>query len=339
MVNYFCPNCNKDFNKKSNYINHVQNKKKPCNQNELKMHQNAPKCTKNAPNYTENTIIQVDNSSQKVIDDTKKGYICNFCDVSFTRSTTLKRHLIERCKARKEEIQEKEAIFQELLKQNELLKNQNEKLNNQLLEQNKLIIELLVKKNIKDKDKSKNIQNNKNIKNQNNGIINNIIIQHGKEDLTKIENKVFFDAFLKYTGAKIPEKIIEGIHFNSEYPEFKNIYISDINREKVMIYNGIDWILTPSNNITSNLLERSIDFSENRYDALDKKILNQHKKTKIENGLKIMELMKDIDVDEEEYENQPKKEDKERRQYLREKAEEYIKLLLYNNKDTVTIKK
>jgi hypothetical protein len=339
MVNYFCPNCNKDFNKKSNYINHVQNKKKPCNQNELKMHQNAPKCTKNAPNYTENINIQVDNSSQKVIEDTKKGYICNFCDVSFTRSTTLKRHLIERCKARKEEIQEKEAIFQELLKQNELLKNQNEKLNNQLLEQNKLIIELLVKKNIKDKDKSKNIQNNKNIKNQNNGIINNIIIQHGKEDLTKIENKVFFDAFLKYTGAKIPEKIIEGIHFNSEYPEFKNIYISDINREKVMIYNGIDWILTPSNNITSNLLERSIDFSENRYDALDKKILNQHKKTKIENGLKIMELMKDIDVDEDEYENQPKKEDKERRQYLREKAEEYIKLLLYNNKDTVTIKK
>ena len=337
MVNYFCPTCNKDFNKKSNYINHVQNKKKPCNKNELKMHQNAPNCTENAPKYTEDIIIQVDTSNKKVIEDTKKGYICNFCDVSFTRSTTLKRHLIERCKARKEEIQEKEAIFQELLKQNELLKNQNEKLSNQLLEQNKLIIELLVKKNIK--DKSKNIQNNKNIKNQNNGTINNIIIQHGKEDLTKIENKVFFDAFLKYTGAKIPEKIIEGIHFNSEYPEFKNIYISDINREKVMIYNGIDWILTPSNNITSNLLEKSIDFSENRYDALDKKILNQHKKTKIENGLKIMELMKDIDVDEDEYDNQPKKEDKERRQYLREKAEEYIKLLLYNNKDTVTIKK
>ena len=342
MVNYFCPTCNKEFNKKSNYINHVENKKKPCNQNELIMHQNAPKCTKNAPKCTknapkntQNTQMQINISNQKVIEDNKKGYICNFCDVSFTRSTTLKRHLIERCKVRKEELQEKEAIFQELIKQNELLKNQNEKLNNQLLEQNKLIIELLVKKNIK--DKSKNIQNNNNIKNQNNGIINNIIIQHGKEDLTKIENKVFFDAFLKYTGAKIPEKIIEGIHFNSEYPEFKNIYISDINREKVMIYNGIDWILTPSNNITSNLLEKSIDFSENRYDALDKKILNQHKKTKIENGLKIMELMKDIDIEEDE--DQQKKEDKERRQYLREKAEEYIKLLLYNNKDTITLKK
>jgi hypothetical protein len=52
-----------------------------------------------------------------------------------------------------------------------------------------------------------------------------------------------------------------------------------------------------------------------------------------------MELMKDIDIEEDEDEYKSKKEDKERRQYLREKAEEYIKLLLYNNKDTVTLKK
>jgi hypothetical protein len=116
--------------------------------------------------------------------DTNKGYICNFCKTSFTRSTTLKRHLLERCKIRKEEIREKEEIFQELLQQNILLKDQNEKLNNQLLEQNKFIIGLLEQNN------SKGIQNNKNIKNQNNGVINNIIIQHGKEDLSKIDDKV-----------------------------------------------------------------------------------------------------------------------------------------------------
>ena len=166
-----------------------------------------------------------------------------------------------------------------------------------------MIIELLEQNNIKKNSiqNNQNIKNqnikNQNIKNQNNGIINNIIIQYGKEDLSKIDDKVFLDAFLKNSGAKIPEKIIEGIHFNNKYPEFKNIYISDINREKVMIYNGIDWILTPSNNITSNLLEKSIDFSENQYDKLDKKILNQQKKNKIECGLKIMELMKDIDSD------------------------------------------
>jgi len=103
-----------------------------------------------------------------------------------------------------------------------------------------------------------------------------------------------------------------------------------------MIFNGNDWILTPSNNITTNLLEKSIDFSENRYDELDKKILNQQKKNKIEYGLKIMELMKDFDSDDDEI--NITKEDKERRQYLREKAEEYIKLLLYNNKDYIVKK-
>jgi hypothetical protein len=329
MVVYICQNCKKEFNKKSNYLNHIENKKKPCTQLKLKMHQNAPKCTKKATKCTEKNPIFEQDNDKKEYKDTNKGYICNFCKTSFTRSTTLKRHLLERCKIRKEEIREKEAIFQELLQQNILLKDQNEKLNNQLLEQNKFIIGLLEHKN--------NIQNNKNIKNQNNGIINNtIIIQHGKEDLSKIDDKVFLDAFLKSTGAKIPEKIIEGIHFNNKYPEFKNIYISDINREKVMIYNGNDWILTPSNNITTNLLEKSIDFSENRYDELDKKILNQQKKNKIEYGLKIMELMKDFDSSDDEI--NITKEDKERRQYLREKAEEYIKLLLYNNKDYIVKK-
>ena len=91
------------------------------------------------------------------------------------------------------------------------------------------------------------------------------------------------------------------------------------------------------NFLTSKLLEKSIEFSENQYDKLDKKILNQQKKNKIECGLKIMELMKDIDSDDDE--SNIKKEDKERRQYLREKAEEYIKLLLYNNKDNVINKK
>jgi hypothetical protein len=221
MVVYICKNCKKEFNKKSNYLNHIENKKKPCEQIKLKMHQNAPKCTGNAPKCTEENPIFDTDYNEKEYKEPNNGYICNFCKTSFTRSTTLKRHLLERCKIRKEEIREKEEIFQELLKQNILLKDQNEKLNNQLLEQNKFIIDLLEKK-----DKNIN-QNNKNIKNQNNGVINNtIIIRHGKEDLSKIDDKVFLDAFLKSTGAKIPEKIIEGIHFNNKYPEFKNIYIS-----------------------------------------------------------------------------------------------------------------
>jgi hypothetical protein len=38
MVVYICETCKKEFNKKSNYLNHIVNKKKPCAQLKLKMH-------------------------------------------------------------------------------------------------------------------------------------------------------------------------------------------------------------------------------------------------------------------------------------------------------------
>jgi len=176
-----------------------------------------------------------------------------------------KRHLSS-CITRKEENQDKEEIFRTLLEKMEELEKQNKSLSEEI-------------KTLKFKKNNKTINNNGIINNAN--IINNNntinIIQHGKEDLTKIENNVFLNALLKYTGlpavansinticAEIPSKIIEGIHFNNKYPEFKNIYISDINREKIMLHNGKEWILSLSDNITSNLLDKSINYSENKY--------------------------------------------------------------------------
>ena len=320
MVFFTCPKCNKIFTKKSHFLNHVELKKKPCitiNENFiLKNPQNPSKILKK--------------SSLKLED--KKGYNCNFCNYSSIRIDNFKRHLIT-CKVRKEETQEKEAIYQELIRRMELLENQNNKLFIKNKELNNEINLLKSNSNLK-----KNIQNNKNIKNLNNGVINNtIIIQHGKEDLNKIDDKVFLDAFLKSTGAKIPEKIIEGIHFNKKYPEYKNIYISDINREKVMIHNGKNWILTQGDNLTSNLLDKSIYFSENKYECITHKdIITERNKKKIINGLKIMELMKEFDSDDQDEIGAPiTKDDKDRRNYLRNKAEEYIKLLLYNNRNEI----
>jgi hypothetical protein len=46
-----------------------------------------------------------------------------------------------------------------------------------------------------------------------------------------------------------PEEILKIIHFNPEYPQLSNIYISDINREKFMIFENGEWKLTPSDKI------------------------------------------------------------------------------------------
>ena len=138
MVIYTCNICNKNFNKKSNYINHTEKKKTPCKSknninllpitSELNLkQQNAPKLIlqqQNAPEIDQNKL-QISN-----IILNKSIYECNYCKSSFTRSTTLKRHLLERCKVRKEENKDKEDLLQLLLKQTEQI--------NLLIEDNKM---------------------------------------------------------------------------------------------------------------------------------------------------------------------------------------------------------
>ena len=123
MVNYICPFCKKNFNKKSNYVDHIENKKKPCKEIKADFTPNSskipPNPSNNPPNSSNNSL------NNKIL---IQNYRCNFCDKTFSRIDNFKRHLIDRCKVRKEETQEKEAIFQELLKQNELLNQIDSKL-------------------------------------------------------------------------------------------------------------------------------------------------------------------------------------------------------------------
>jgi hypothetical protein len=171
MVFYTCTKCNKIFTKKSYFLNHVELKKKPCQPIHEKIILKNPQ--------TSSKILK---KSSLLLED-KKGYQCNFCSYFTVRIDNFKRHLIT-CKVRKEETQEKEAIYQELVRRMEILENQNNKL---FIENNALNNEI----NILKLSSTKNIQNNKNVKNLNNGVINNtIIVQHGKEDLNKIDDKV-----------------------------------------------------------------------------------------------------------------------------------------------------
>ena len=112
MVIHLCEICKKVFNKKSTYINHIKNKKKPCKpieqekiENNKNQHQITPE---------QHQIIQSNQHNDiNIIKKRKKNYICNFCNEHFCRSYVLKKHL-DRCKIRKEELRDKEEIYQEL---------------------------------------------------------------------------------------------------------------------------------------------------------------------------------------------------------------------------------
>ena len=39
-------------------------------------------------------------------------------------------------------------------------------------------------------------------------------------------------------------KLTEAVHFNAKYPEFHNIYITNMKDKYAMMYDGVNWALT-----------------------------------------------------------------------------------------------
>ena len=292
---YKCKICEKEFKQKCHYENHL-NRIRPCEKLTKIIHEN-PLNLHVLPQKAENK--------------------CSYCYKTYSRSDVLKNHLLI-CKIKKQDIEEKEEILNKLLEQNTLLVStidQQKEQINQLIKTNENLINQM---------KIKHTQNNKNIKHQNNGTINNInIVAFGKENLSKIDNKEFFEA-LTQMGYKIPAKMFEKIHINDKYPEYKNIYISDINRGKAMVHDGKKWKLDKYNNISDKLLDKILNFMEERYEEIkDDKNITDKKKMNMENKLKILQIMKDFE----------KEEEKERHEYLRSQCKDKIKMDLYNNRE------
>jgi len=294
---YKCKICEKEFKQKCHYTNHL-NRIRPCEK------------------LTKISSLNPQNTSKSLKINSKRT--CSYCGYETERQDNYNRHLLS-CKIKKQDIEEKEQILNKLLEQNNKLES--------TIDQQKEQIEQLIKTNENLMNHMKIKQNNKNIKNQNNGTINNTIniIQFGKEDLSKIDNKEFFEA-LTQMGYKIPAKMVEKIHINDKYPEYKNIYISDINRGKAMVHDGKKWVLDKYNNISDKLLDKILNFMEERYEEIkEDKNITDKKKMNMENKLKILQIMKDYEEEEE----------KDRHEYLRSQCKDHIKMDLYNNKEKI----
>ncbi len=217
MVQYTCPNCFKEFKKKSNFLDHTENKKKPCkpnitnitieHQEDTETHQENTKTHQNTPNISE--------SDEKPFDIGKMQFdknTCRFCYKSFANSFSLNRHLKDRCKVKKIDNEKKEQIFNNLLEKeekinllinnfeilqnnyknseennhklqesNKILQKQIKELEKKLKESNKLYDEKLKESNKVYDEKIKNvITKNINSNNTINNTVNNIIIPSNK---------------------------------------------------------------------------------------------------------------------------------------------------------------
>ena len=169
----------------------------------------------------------------------KKKYKCRYCDDKFTTDNSMYRHMKHSCQVKKEEDKKKNMIFERLIK---------------LEEENKEL-----KKEMKKIKQVNNITNNNN--KINNGTINNIVlIGHGKEDLTKIDNSDILKCLKKGFYSTI--YLTEAVHFNPKYPEYHNVYISNIKDKYAMMYDGKEWSLTRKTELIDRLYEDKRNYIE-----------------------------------------------------------------------------
>jgi hypothetical protein len=343
MVVHICNRCGKKFNQKC-HLNAHSNRKKSCIDNiDNKYNDNCidSSLLNNLPN--DNSLIDnspmnnqfVNYSEDSLINN--KLIMCEGCNKNFATIGSLKRHLNNRCKLSKKTL---ENNFDYVKIVNEL-KEQNKELKKMVME--------LIKNNTKI-DKCTNINNqinnklNGNITNNSN---NNIKIEFGKEDLSKLSNDFFIKTLINSSGAAIPCKIIEGIHFNPDLKENMNVYISDVSRNKAMIHDGKKWNIANADEIINTLFDKAIIFCEDRNEELFEKIQKNEKiKKKINKEMYVMNIMSNnepyeyneykepIDVDGNILDSNELK----RGACLSGVAKEHIKHSLYNKKGIVVNK-
>ena len=208
MVNYNCKICGKVFNKKSNYLQHSINKKKPCqsnnniqNKDNEKLSQIITKNTKFSENDKKITSLIIKNENK-----------CLYCLKNFANIYNLKRHMDKYCKVKKldkekkyEKLQENNINLQEEVKELKKKLNIKKEITNMNYKLKKLenIIPIKQTKFINDKllniiiNKDKKIEE---LKNKMNLINNNISHDEKKYELTNNNstNLIFNNQVIMY---------------------------------------------------------------------------------------------------------------------------------------------
>ena len=253
-------NIKKKTNKKNKTDNNNRDKTYNDNENDNNNNNNNNKTDNNNSNNN-----KTDNKINYQLDSIDCDYFqCAFCSKTYSSNGNLTKHLKTNCKVKIEKDNEKENIFRLLLEKDK----QKESEINELKEQNKLLLKKIdslisLSKKSKYHKITTNINSNNTINTTNTSNTSNIVLfNFGKEDLNIIDKQIYFDRVVKkaISGVKIPEEILKIIHFNHQYPQLSNIYISDINRDKCMIFEDGNWKLSSVDKIPQ-VLEKVVNYS------------------------------------------------------------------------------
>jgi len=273
-------------------------------------------------NININTDID-DNTNDKSINNEitkpKSNFVCMHCDKEYTRNDSLVRHINIYCKSKNktDEFNKLKQKYEDLLfKYEEVLKAKG----------------TINSNNSTNSNNTMNNSHNTNLTNTSN--IN--IYQFGKEDYSKITNNDILKSIMSSTGAGIPVALIEKMHFNNEYPEFKNVCITDINRKHALLWNGKKWLRKKYEKIGAEMLDRCLCLISDRMDELEKLVTDKKTfgiKKKTIDRLEDINSDNEAEITGEDY--AIVKARNEDRKNFRLFASDKIEESLYNNKDVI----
>ena len=213
-----CNICNKNYASKSSLCNH--NKKFHNTKNIF--------CSEKLLKSSEKLL----KSSEKI-----KNYDCKICNKSFLNVKTRWSHQ-KKCKDLPDKnIQE---TIKELKQQVALLLKEKGRIHHKTLQK------------INNQLTNVNSNNNNNI---NNGTINNTYVKFGNMDYEKILNpKQIRNILNKKYGCL--EESIKKIHFNEEFPEYNNVFITNMRDNLAYVFNGDKFISIHKNEMLNELIDQ-----------------------------------------------------------------------------------
>ena len=190
-------------------------------------------------------------------------YVCETCNHTFNQKSHYNTHLNRKipCKEKKIkcDIENENKKIKTKLKKSidiiEQLKKENEELKN-------------CKITSETNNTNINIHSDINNININNGVINNNfnvikIIDHGKEDYSKVDIKKIMLENPILPNLNYISTVIYYVHCNDELPEYQNIYISDMNRNKAMVYHDGKWNSVDKESTMDKLFNNIISLVDN----------------------------------------------------------------------------
>lgn len=212
-MTYYCECCNFSSDLKANYSRHLKTNK------HLQRIKSHPKVTKKSSFlYPKVTISQESDISHLK---------CKYCHKQFKHKQGMYRHIKYSCEKNKDEgMKELARLLNEIKEQNKSKDKQIENMQKQI---DKLTSKLQIQ--------NLNLQNNTLNQIQNNFHIK--LLNYNETDYSHLSDEDYMN-FIKHNNFCV-KQLIEQVHFNDEKPENKNIYISNIKSNYVMLYKNNKW--------------------------------------------------------------------------------------------------